>query len=47
MNIRGGTTPLHGLSEGGLHFVLCPKQSNKIEGVLLLNKVCNLGLFFS
>ena len=27
------------LTQYGLHFVLCPKESNKIEGVVLLQGV--------
>ena len=30
----------------GVYFVLCPKQGNKIEGVVL-NRVCILGIFLS
>ena len=33
------------LKQDGVHFVLCPKQGNKIEGVAL-NRVCILGFFF-
>ena len=33
------------LKQGGVHFLLCPKQGNKIEGVVL-NSVCILGFFF-
>ena len=32
------------LKQDGIHFVLCPKQGNKIEGVVL-NSVCILGIF--
>ena len=32
------------LKEDGVHFVLCPKQGNKIEGVEL-NRVRILGFF--
>ena len=32
------------LKEDGMHFVLCPKQGNKIEGVVL-NRVRILGFF--
>ena len=32
------------LKQDGVDFVLCPKQDNKIEGVVL-NTVCNLGFF--
>ena len=32
------------LKEDGVHFVLCPKQGNKIEGVVL-NRVRILGFF--
>ena len=28
----------------GVHFILCPKQGNKIEGVVV-NRVCILGFF--
>ena len=33
------------LKQDGVHFVLCPKQGNKIEGVAL-NRICILGFFF-
>ena len=33
------------LKQEGVDFVLCPKQGNKIEGVVL-NRVCILGFFF-
>ena len=33
------------LKQGGVHFLLCPKQGNKIEGVFL-NRVCILGFFW-
>ena len=33
------------LKQDGVHFVLCPKQGNKIEGVAL-NRVCILDFFF-
>ena len=33
------------LKQDGLHFVFCPKQGNKIEGVVL-NRVCILRIFF-
>ena len=29
--------------QNGVHFVLCPEQANKIEGVVL-NMVCMLGI---
>ena len=32
------------LKPHGVYFVLCPKQGNKIEGVVL-NRVCILGIF--
>ena len=32
------------LKQEGVHFVLCPKQGNKIEGIVL-NRACILGLF--
>ena len=32
------------LKQGGMHFLLCAKQGNKIEGVVL-NRVCILGFF--
>ena len=32
------------LKQDGVDFVLCPKQDNKIEGVVL-NTVCTLGFF--
>ena len=32
------------LKQDGLHFVFCPKQGNKIEGVVL-NRVCILRIF--
>ena len=32
------------LKQGGVHFLLCPKQGNKSEGVVL-NRVCILGFF--
>ena len=32
------------LKQDCVHFVLCPKQANKIEGVVL-NRVCILGSF--
>ena len=32
--------------QDSVHFVLCPKQGNKIEGVVL-NTVCILGFFLS
>ena len=32
------------LKQDGVHFVLCPKQGNKIEGVVL-NRVCISGSF--
>ena len=34
------------LKQGGVHFLLCPKQGNKIEGVVL-DRVCILGFFLS
>ena len=34
------------LKQGGVRFLLCPKQGNKIEGVVL-NRVCILGFFLS
>ena len=38
--------PINGFKkQDGVHFVLCPKQANKIEGVVL-NRVCILGSFF-
>ena len=33
------------LKQRGVHFVLCPKQGTKIEGVVI-NRVCVLGIFF-
>ena len=32
------------LKQKGVHFVLCPKQGNKIEGVVI-NRVCVLRIF--
>ena len=32
------------LKQDCVHFVLCPKQANKIEGVVV-NRVCILGSF--
>ena len=32
------------LKQDGMHFVLCSKQGNTIEGVVL-NRVCGLGIF--
>jgi len=32
------------LEQDGVHFALCPKQGNKIEGVVL-KRVCILGIF--
>ena len=32
------------LKQDGIHFVLCSKQGNTIEGVVL-NRVCVLGIF--
>ena len=32
------------LKQDGVHFVLCPKQVNKIEGVVL-NRVCIIEIF--
>ena len=32
------------LKQNGVHFVHCPQQGNKIEGVVL-NRVCILGIF--
>ena len=32
------------LNQKGVHFVLCPKQGNKIEGVVI-NRVCVLRIF--
>ena len=32
------------LKQEGVHFLLCPKQGNKIEGVFL-DRVCILGYF--
>ena len=37
--------PINGLKQDCVHFVLCPKQANKIEGVVV-NRVCILGSFF-
>ena len=34
------------LKQDGVDFVLCPKQDNKIEGVVF-NTVCILGFFLS
>ena len=31
-------------AQDGVHFVFCPKQGNKIEGVVL-NRVCILRIF--
>ena len=31
--------PINGLKQDCVHFVLCPKQANKIEGVVV-NRVC-------
>ena len=36
--------PINGLKQDCVHFVLCPKQANKIEGVVL-NRVCILGSY--
>ena len=36
--------PINGLKQDCVHFVLCPKQANKIEGVVV-NRVCILGSF--
>ena len=33
------------LKQDGVHFLLCPRQANKINGVLL-NEVCLLEFFF-
>ena len=33
------------LKQDRVHFVVCPKQGNKIEGVVI-NRVCILGFFF-
>ena len=32
------------LKEDGVHFFFCPKQGNKIEGVVL-NRLCIVGFF--
>ena len=34
------------LKQEGVHCVLCPKQGNKIEGIVL-NSTCILGLFYA
>ena len=34
------------LKQDGVHFPLCPKQDNQIEGGVL-NQVCILGIFWS
>ena len=38
------TMTYRALIQDCVHFVLCPKQANKIEGVVL-NRVCILGSF--
>ena len=34
------------LKQDGVHFLLCPRQANKIDGVLL-NEVCLLEFFLA
>ena len=37
--------PINGLKQDGVHFLLCAKQGNNIEGVVL-HRVCVLGFCF-
>ena len=39
------STQKYNVPQDCVHFVLCPKQANKIEGVVV-NRVCILGSFF-
>ena len=44
MNLLNCNCQQTALTQDGMHFILCPKQGNKIEDVVL-NRVCILSFF--